>query len=358
MSKSGKNPLGTQTARNQLAKSVAARVFSVAETLPIQNVVLCNDSKSWRKAFYEGYKSSRAVKKDGSKGTMDEATLKEFYRTIDEFCQAVKTKGVIVSAVPGAEGDDLLYLWSKQFNDNGENCLIMSGDRDSVQLVSPAGDGKGWTVVWTNSWKNQTFFVPTGWSENKSDIFEMTKTLDETSMLTLSKNLFATVTEMPDPTSVVLGKVLLGDDGDDVPAVWDNGEKRLTPKKAELVLEYIKKKGLTMGAWPIISKDETLLNELSGAILRTMNAVDGEAERKAVVENFRRNERLVWIERSMLPGGLVREFDMHQAETQLESEQYRDPKSWKRSGILSGTKLDGRAVSKEHDPFAFMDLPI
>lgn len=353
-----KNPLSTQSGKNQLAKSVATRIFSVVETLPIENVILCNDAKSWRKEFYTGYKKSREVKKDGSKGSMDEKTLKEFYNTIDDFCNAVKTKGIIISKVPGAEGDDLLYLWSKHFNDNGKNCLIMSGDRDSVQLVSPATENKGWTIVWTNSWKNQTFFVPNGWTNKKLDIFEISNTMDETSIQTLSNNLFATITEMTDPSSIVLNKILLGDDGDDIPAVWDNGEKRLTPKKSELVIDYIKNKGLSIGAWPIISKDDNLLNELSGAILRTMNAIDGVAERSDVIKNFRRNEKLVWIEKNMLPEVLVNEFDRHQSEAIIESNSYRDPSNWRRNTILSGTKLDGYAASKEHDPFAFMDLPI
>ena len=42
--------------------------------------------------------------------------------------------------------------------------------------------------------------------------------MDETSIQTLSNNLFATITEMTDPTSIVLNKILLGDDGDDIEA--------------------------------------------------------------------------------------------------------------------------------------------
>jgi hypothetical protein len=60
----------------------------------------------------------------------------------------------------------------------------------------------------------------------------------------------------------------------------------------------------------------------------------------------------------MLPGALVREVNRHQEEVLAEAEERRRPDQWRRGAVLSDTKLDGHAASKEHDPFAFMDLPV
>ena len=253
----------------------------------------------------------------------------------------------------------------------------MSGDRDTVQLVyggrlngygtkyDPCTSGlvtgpasiEGWTVVWTNSWKNQTFYVPQGWNDVKADVFDMTSTTDVNSVTNLSRDLFATVTELADPSSIVFQKILLGDDGDDVPAVWDDGNKRLTPSKAKIVFEYLEKKGFKGEEWPVLSMKEDVLLDMCGTILRTMSAIDGTPERKAVMENLRRNERLVWLEPQSLPKPLFKDIMRHLEERKLEADEVRDPSQWKRSSILKGGKFEGDAVSKSHDPFAFLELP-
>jgi len=294
---------------------------------------------------------------------MDDETKKLFYNVIEDFCNAAKNKGVIISRVPGAEGDDLLWAWSRHLNNKGENCLIMSGDRDTVQLVYDGKLGnepeKGWTVVWTNSWKNQTFFVPKGWKGVQEDVFDMSASNDVTSVTSLSKDLFATVTEMPDPSSIVFSKILLGDDGDDVPAVWVDGKKRLTPSKAQIVLEYVQKKGYTLNDWPKLRSNEPLLLDLCGTILRTMSAIDGTNERAAVLENLYRNEKLVYLDSSSLPPNLLRSIDRHMEESPLEAEHLRNPSLWKRNGILKGSRFEHvDAAPRTMDPFAFVDLPI
>lgn len=350
-----KNPLGTSAARNQMAKGLASRIFSVVEKLPITNVVLCVDSRSWRKDFFTGYKASRAEVK---KGSMDQMTRELFYGVIDDFCKAAKTKGVIVSKVSGAEGDDLLYGWSKYFNMAGQNCLVMSGDKDTVQLVN--SDGDGWTAVWNNNWKNQIIYVPKGWSSRmvESDLFNLSASTDVNAVGNLMKDVFAKVVEMDDASSIVLEKVLLGDDGDDIPSSWDNGKKRLTPSKLAEVLDFMRKKGHKMSSWKDISINEVLLSDLAGVILRVMSDIDGESERHNQIENLRRNETLVWINDKTIPKKLQHEVERHIGAAITEAEQLRDTSKWRKSAILEGSKLDGESAPRANDPFAFIDLPV
>ena len=103
--------------------------------LGADHVVLCLDSRSWRRDLFEPYKRNRAVEraKLTAREQEDESILME---TFDSLCEFVRTKtNATVLHCEGAEADDLIATWIDLHPDDQH--VIVSSDGDFVQLVSP-----------------------------------------------------------------------------------------------------------------------------------------------------------------------------------------------------------------------------
>ena len=71
--------------------------------------------------------------------------LEEYHRQRHDLIQILKSLGIPSLLIPGWEGDDLQYLVSRM----SENCIVVSDDKDMIQLVSP-------TVIVRRSQNDQT----------------------------------------------------------------------------------------------------------------------------------------------------------------------------------------------------------
>lgn len=104
----------------------AARRFEES----INRVVVVIDSYSWRKSIYEDYKYALTKVKDPWNDL--------FISVLGEFEALLRKRGLIVSRIPGAEGDDLMMLWAYAFNGlSDEETIIMTADSDIRQLITP-----------------------------------------------------------------------------------------------------------------------------------------------------------------------------------------------------------------------------
>lgn len=98
----------------------------------IDQIVFCQDGKSWRKQLImrqgiAGYKSSRKTNEDVNYKNYNKV-LKEFFEEREEITQCY---------LENAEADDLIYFWNKKIK-NTENdpfIFIISADNDFYQLL-------------------------------------------------------------------------------------------------------------------------------------------------------------------------------------------------------------------------------
>ena len=81
----------------------------------------------FRNVLYPAYKANR---------TPAPADLKMQFQLCRDFLDAL---GIVQAASPHFEADDVIGTWAKQQRDNGQACMIISGDKDLAQLVG-AGD--------------------------------------------------------------------------------------------------------------------------------------------------------------------------------------------------------------------------
>ena len=207
-------------------------------SLLINRVVFTIDSSSWRKEFYpkEDYKGNRVLS--------DAVNWTAFYEMSEEFKTILRSKGVIIHKVNGAEGDDLVYAWSKYLNLKGENVIIVSGDKDFMQLVDYNESTKSYTILYTNTNKRITVYPGfNDWLHSMEDstvtsIFDMKKTVygdDATKKVfssLIQENGLETI--VVDTDFFVFTKVLCGDRGDNVPSAYHYEKNGKTYSISEL----------------------------------------------------------------------------------------------------------------------------
>lgn len=163
-----------------------------------KKVVFVFDSYSWRYTLYPNYKYALTkVKPD---------YYPEFLSVLEKLQSFLINKGFIVSKVQGAEGDDLMCIWSLYYGFLKEQeTVIITGDSDITQLVSDK------ISVFCNNSKQLKFFC----SKNRAKFWNQYFDYD------------LRIVEV-NPLSVILKKVILGDSSDNIISVkYGFGEKSL-----------------------------------------------------------------------------------------------------------------------------------
>ena len=352
-----KNPaeiLGTPGEQAMFVRKVATDLCAGLRLLPQGGrLVFTCDSRSWRKDVEiedGGYKSNR-VKDE----TVDWSI---FFELMSDFGHQLENQGFVFSKVKGAEGDDLLYFWSEHFNSIGENCIIISGDKDMHQLARH--NEKGWTIIWNNNSKNNVLAVPPGWENNWVNKEESVSIFDMTAAISPDKEKIKEFLKKVQVEEIirrdfVFSKMLTGDKGDAVPGVWyvqtPSGKfNGISPKKAEQIMESLNQSEWKGTTFTEMLKSEEFLSWVSGFILRILKDVDNTENRKKVSSNLLRNYTLMWLDRKVMPDFVSESCD---AEVLRGIEIPRKNVTIDRVKILEGTTwATTQSVPKAFDPFA------
>lgn len=346
--------LRTKGEQAMFVRKVATDLCASLKLLPTGGrLVFVTDGRSWRKDVEiedGGYKSNR-IKDENVDWTI-------FFKLLKEFGEQLEKMGYIYSHVDGAEGDDLLYFWSKYFNDNGEDCIIVSGDKDMHQLAR-YNSGR-WTITWNSNSKNNMISSPEGWRENWLDKKETPSIFDMSSAMDPDKEKLKdlatrSVLEEINPKNFIFMKMLTGDKGDAVPGIWERESEsgkisKFTQKRAEQVME-----SLMSSKWSEISFNEMLgdnefLDWISGLSLRILKEIDNSENRAKAASNLKRNYTLMWLDDSVIPEFVSsKAFEDIKRGINLPRKQI----TLDRIKILEGTEwVVSTASPKTFDPFS------
>ena len=278
----------------------------------IDKIVWTVDSRSWRKDFYPeaDYKGNR--KQDSG------INWENFSKVSEDFISVLTRKGVIISKVDGAEGDDLMYAWNTESVANDKSVIMFTGDRDIVQLVNKSVSGS-YTILFSPAHKKLYTFQ--GFSEwvnsddeiETNDIFDMMKVSvspeNQTKKLlqVLVKKKKVAVLEV-DPEEFRFAKVLTGDAGDNVsPAYWYvlNGRRYgISDKKAGEIISEFKQKHGTLSHMYLYNNE--LITDLANITIRVMKAK--HMSREQIIANIRSNVNLMVRSSESIPGGILDEM--------------------------------------------------
>lgn len=188
----------------------------------LTRVAFVIDSHSWRYNFYDDYKYALTRTYD--------AAHQGFIDCLDEFEALLRKKGIIVSRVQGAEGDDLIYVWSLYFGYClDEQMVIITGDSDIRQIMNKN------VALFNNNSKNLKLYCTPEkevyWNEYMDADVQVVPTV---------------------PFEVLLYKVIMGDTSDNIPKIKTGMGPKGFEKFIEWMKPYIEPKNvdlITMARW-------------------------------------------------------------------------------------------------------------
>lgn len=345
--------LKTKNEQAMFIRKIATDLCAALRELPTGGrLVFTVDSRSWRKDVEiegGGYKSKR-VKDE----TVDWSI---FFNLLDSFGRQLEKMGFIHSRADGAEGDDLLYFWADYFTTKGQNCIIVSGDKDLHQLAR--WKGNNWTLVWSNNSKNNVISSPVDWKKNwleqkdQVSIFEMAETI-QPDKSKIKKWIEKLVLNEITPRDFIFVKMLIGDDGDDVPGVWNfeptpGKISRMTPKRAEQLLESLQHSKWAKSSFQDLLIDDEFLDWSAGYILRLTKDVDSKENRQKASQNLLRNYKLMWLDKMVMPEWVISNVV---AEIKRGINLDRRSITLDRIKILEGTEwVTTTSIPKMYNPF-------
>lgn len=351
-----KNPaeiLGSESDQSMFIQKISTDLCASLRSIPTGGrLIFTADSRSWRKEIEiegGGYKANRV--KD------EEVDWSIFFNLLDSFGHHLEKMGFIYSRSDGAEGDDLLYFWSDYFTTKGENCIVVSADKDLHQLAR--WNKSNWTLVWSNNSKNNVLTTPVAWKEKWLELEEEPTIFSMGSMIDPDrdklKNLIKKVDlNEIDPKYYIFNKMLVGDKGDNVPSAWEMEKSgkihRITPKKADQIMDAFLGSKWVNDEFGSLIDDAEFLDFISKLILRIMQDVDSMENRDKAKSNLLLNYKLMWLDKKVIPMGVIsgviseikRGINLEKKSITLD-----------RIKILEGTSwMATQSVPKSFDPFS------
>lgn len=308
----GEKLLDTKKSQGIFMRKLATDFSTMVREVDNPNrVIVCLDSSSWRKAIEisdGGYKGDREEKKQESP-----INWNSFFDLTDKFASILSQKGYLISRVPGAEADDLLFFWSRLLNDMCENVMMITGDRDLLQVVRKHDNGS-WTIgldpvnsrkkisltqevyenVSVDETENVDIFNPSSWSSTQ-DV--LAKILNNYELNIVDVRKFCTK------------KVIVGDGGDAVPSIVSWRDKKdpskirtMTDNNFEKIL--LAAPGLNDATWQDIYE-----GKFCEEICSTMEGLKKiEVDRELVKEHMKRNSKLVILSFDTIPEQIHNNF--------------------------------------------------
>ncbi|MCK1543311.1 hypothetical protein IVB12_15455 [Bradyrhizobium sp. 179] len=174
--------------------------------------VILWDGASWRHMAFEEYKANRNKVATKPHELKAEQLRKEFKKQLPYIKQAIKLLGIKQMEALNYEADDLAGMITERLQKTGKRGVLISGDKDWVQLISS-------NVAWIDPVRDYRLTLKTlpdklGWDPNKKD---MTVVKD-------GKQIEGWV-GVPSPRAWLEMKCLMGDTSDNIPGVGKIGPK-------------------------------------------------------------------------------------------------------------------------------------
>ena len=244
----GKNQLtfNEQEDNDKLVRKLAMDISYILRFICPDKVIFAIDSHSWRKTIKidenEGYKANREKNQFYN--------WENIFKSYENFLKILNSKGFVISKLDGAEGDDMINLWNDELTNNkNSHVIIVSGDEDVRQLVGKYN--QNYSVVYNPFLQGKNpvrkIFASSdfiNWlnEPDEIDIFNMDNIHND--KMRFKKYLEQVKIEKIDGQDIVLRKIFLGDDGDNVPPIYtwvnkNNLKKRFTKSLYEKLISNV-----------------------------------------------------------------------------------------------------------------------
>lgn len=291
------------TASNNLADLMCQSISVCLRAMSgvITNVVFVSDGGSWRKNIEKPKVIADTVYK-GTRTFENNTDWNAVWKAMNILTKRLRSFGMTVSNVAGAEGDDWCWWWSRKLNALGENVILWTIDEDIKQLINVNPE----TGCWTGWYEKRPGLVlpaslDPGNTDDTDDVdFFMNnyQSFRSDAADTLSK-IFQT--KYVNPASIINKKIFVGDNGDNIlPAfTYIKGDKtyKATVKDIGEIINMDKdeySEDTWVDSLPTIYHNiiESKKSRLSGSKMISENDF---------IEHAIYNRTMVWLDDSQIP---------------------------------------------------------
>ena len=347
----------TEEECNILARKITMDICHVMNAFSPDRVFLaCDVKRPWRHEIYsdidgQTYKGNRV--KDEDKNWTN------IFATFDDVKRILSERGIVATQLNRAEADDVAAMWKEHlFGTNKENVILVSSDKDWTQLVefdatnscfcmcyNPISNNRGKRNLYmsssTDKWLKE---------KDKIDIFFNNYNPTKTNINRALSSDPKIDPVIISPASVLLEKIMCGDDGDNVPTFFEyykNGKKqRVTPLKAKHVFE-------TLDIKDVMDLEKESTNK------RFKDALEKEMKYEIDIdfsERLLRQRRLVELNSEFFPDDIKSLFRNHIEDVNDLGYTTNIPNTMQE--LLKDTKYISKDFkkSKENSIFATLDL--
>ena len=260
----------------------------------IDNIIFVSDGGSWRSTleipdFLKDI-NGNIIEYKGNREKPLDVDWDSIWTAYDEFINTLRQYDINVYKEQNLEGDDLIYWWSKELNQNNINCIIWSSDNDLKQLVN-INKNKCFCVWWN---KNNGLYV---------------KDFDETDLDFLFNNdfksnniLFNEITNHMqinkiNANSIIINKIIRGDAGDNIePILYKQSPKSTRKYKvANADIDYLLN-------W---ENDDDVYKYLKNLLAMKKYSSNINKDFNDIFEHFKYNRKLVVLNESQYPKYIV-----------------------------------------------------
>lgn len=342
--------LGTDEDRGLFMRKLATDVaYTLRAIGNVTRVIWTIDKNSWRRSIdtgEEGYKKNRTYA-----DTIDWASFKKLNY---EFGSILEKHGCICSVVDGCEGDDLIYFWSTELYESGEDVVIVTGDHDINQLVK--FNGTNFVTVYNVKSNNKKLVCPKNFKEyldtpDEIGLFNLNAmSNNKGSMNHILEN---AEYEEVDPKDVLFEKIVVGDVSDNVHPIveWQETQKsgkvinrKITDTKAAIIRENII---CNTGDCDVINLEQysqTFVDKIKEIYKR-------DVDKKTIEEKLKLNKKLVYLSMDTIPYDVRDRF--YEKFNEQKDGGHPDISNWRMQTILEGTQwcTEDRQIEVEADIF-------
>jgi 5'-3' exonuclease len=264
-------------------------------------ILACDEGKSWRHDLKEQYHEIEY--KGHRKSNKKSLNLSLFNRCIDIFCAEMEIFGMCTIKYDTMEGDDIIYMVTKQFYDKGIPSIIITSDKDFIQLVKIDDTHNNFITVYDGANKKKWHYVNSsflGDIEDKAsdpmDIFSTKVVMQHPGLEKVKK-----YHQIVDNRRSLMRKIMIGDTSDNVPPAMTFNIKTKVHKFSDInVKNTINDNPWILDIDPVELWDSRDLKlKLAKAMFNSKKNCDDYRSIERGVEGIRRNMMYMWLNKAV-----------------------------------------------------------
>ena len=298
-----------QRAQDDLVDFLAQSVNKIINYFDgcIDNILMVQDGGSWRKSFPKPKLYTDVYK--GNRESDEEIEWTYIWNGLNQFCQNFHREGITCTQERSIEGDDWIWFWSRQLNQEGCNVIIWSSDCDLKQLIQYDEINRSWTA-WFNDraglWIHDRFDTS---SMSDADLFMFEFDAIPRTIASVINNVSMRGDKVNyiNPDDIRMEKIICGDAGDNIKSVVRTETHKIDKKtgKEKTIVKRVSEK-----EWNAIKENMDISNleeflEAKDDILKTLKQLSRHKSNKDsyedISEMFQYNLHMVILDEKYIP---------------------------------------------------------